>query len=249
MLRDVRHPPRLEARLAVGRRIQAALQVEIGAGEPHTGQLPDPRHRRQPLGPPHGIRGLDRRDRARSPHVAVVVNEREALCSLLRLMAGIAQAGTTGCGHGVGASAMPDAPSAVVRVRERRHAGEARVFTCAVVGPPGTDVVNRRLVDCRLAGAVLTPGSTRPRPPGVEHPYAQVEAPVRAECALGSAPGERQVWPATCMALSCGAVDGHRRTGGLCWRGGPHELASCDDGYARHWGTVSLHVLRCEAHP
>jgi hypothetical protein len=189
MLLEVRHQARLAERLAVGLRLQAAIPVARGAWEPHPRQRRSPLPRLPPRGPPPGLRCMDRRSRQGSPPVAVVVHQRDDLFALRRRMAGRAQAVTTCWGHGVGALARQDAPIAWVRVRSRRHAGADSVGQGAVVGAPGADVVNRRSVACRLAVAVCEHGSTRPWPPGVQPPDTQGEAPVIAECALGSALG------------------------------------------------------------
>ncbi len=109
ILFDVRDHARIEDGLAIRLGIEPAIQVEIRALEIQTRQLGYPLQGLQPFGQQHRIRFIDRRHGEGSQHVAVVVNDRDDLFSLLVFVAGIADAVPAFFGHGVGAIAMQDA--------------------------------------------------------------------------------------------------------------------------------------------
>ena len=109
ILFDVRDHSRIEDRFAIRLGIEPAIKVEIRALECQTRQLGHPLQGLQPFGEQHHIRFIDRRHRKGSQHVAVVVNDRDDLFSLLVFVAGIADAVPAFFGHRVGAIAMQDA--------------------------------------------------------------------------------------------------------------------------------------------
>ena len=81
----------------------------------------------------HHICFIDRRHWQGSQDVAVVVNDRDDLFSLLMFVAGIAKTVPTFFGHRVGAIAMQHAEIEVVVLRQMRHTGDEGLLKGAVV--------------------------------------------------------------------------------------------------------------------
>jgi len=73
------------------------------------------------------------------------------------------------------------------------HTGAEGLRKGAVVGPPGEDCVDGRVMDGRLAVGVFGHGQTLPWHARVAHPYDEVEEAMIAEFALGSALGHGEV--------------------------------------------------------
>jgi hypothetical protein len=127
-----------------------------------------------------------------SQHLAVVVNDRNALCSLLVFVAGIADAVPAFFGDGVGASAMQDAAIELVVRCPMPHPGDEGLLKGAVIRPPDEDFVDGRLVEGWLTLGVWRDGQALPLHPCIEHREDEVEDAVRAEFTFGPTLGHRE---------------------------------------------------------
>jgi hypothetical protein len=125
---------------------------------------------------------------------------------------------------------MEHAEIKVLLVRPMPHTGDEGMLKWAVIGPPGEDVVDGRVVDGRLAMGVLRHRQALPLHPSLEDPENEVEGTMIAECASGSARGHREVRQDNLMKLGVRKLDGNGRGCGLFCQCGHGVMASLEDG-------------------
>ncbi len=216
VLLDVGDHPRIEDRLAIGLRIEPPIEIEVRAFQHQARQLGHPLQSLQPFREQHRIRFIDGCHRQGSQHIPVVVDDGDALFSLLVFVTGIADAVPAFFGHGVGPITVEHAEIKLVVVRQMLHTGDEGLLKGAVIRPLGKDFVDRRVVDGRLAMGVCRYGQAFPLHARVEHPQDQVEDAMIAEFTLGSALRHGEVREDKLLELRGGELHGNWRRCGLC---------------------------------
>src|SRR3989442_1301516 len=114
--------------------------------------------------------------------------------------------------------------------REMPYTRHKRLPERPIIGPSGKDFVDGRIVDGRLALGIVRHRQTLPLHSGVAPPQDEVQDPIRAQFALWTALGHREVRQEKCLELGFRELDRNRRRCRL-WCSSAHQaMASWKEG-------------------